>query len=140
MGSVFPDTNSTMRFLNDILNALAEFIRRNPLFTLLVLVLAVGAPALLKGIALFILYFMLTILLLGIALVFWLRWRVRRVQRDMEARMREGGFDTSFDSGAHTPGREGDIRIRRTAETPEKRVSSDVGDYVEFEETRDGKK
>ena len=44
-----------MRFLTEIVDALAGFVQRNPLTVLLIVVLAVGAPALLKGIALFIL-------------------------------------------------------------------------------------
>ena len=45
-----------MGFLTAIIDALAEFVRRNPIFTLIVVVLALTAPALLKGIALFVLY------------------------------------------------------------------------------------
>ena len=50
-----------MKLLTDILDALAAFVRRNPLFTVLVLALAIGAPALLRGIAVFILYFFMGI-------------------------------------------------------------------------------
>ena len=42
--------------------------------------------------------------------------------------------------GARTEGssrqQEGEVKVYRTSETPEKRVSEDVGDYVEFEETK----
>ena len=34
-------------------------------------------------------------------------------------------------------GREGEVRVHRTAGTPEKRVSKDVGDYVDFEEEKE---
>ena len=34
-------------------------------------------------------------------------------------------------------GREGEVKVYKTSETPEKRVSRDVGDYVEFEETKE---
>ena len=34
-------------------------------------------------------------------------------------------------------GREGEVRVHKTAGTPEKRVSKDVGDYVDFEEEKE---
>lgn len=64
-----------MKLLTDILDALAAFVRRNPLFTVLVLALAIGAPALLRGIAVFILYFFMGIILLGVVLALVVRWR-----------------------------------------------------------------
>ena len=35
--------------------------------------------------------------------------------------------------------REGEVKVRKTSGAPEKRVSKDVGDYVEFEETKEPK-
>ncbi len=72
-----------MKLLTDILDALAAFVRRNPLFTVLVLALAIGAPALLRGIAVFILYFFMGIILLGVVLALVVRWRLARVRREM---------------------------------------------------------
>lgn len=45
-----------MNFLTAIIDGLVRFVQRNPLTTLVILILAVGAPALLRGIALFFLY------------------------------------------------------------------------------------
>ena len=44
-----------MNFILAIIDSLAGFVQRNPLTMLLIVILALGAPALLKGIALFIL-------------------------------------------------------------------------------------
>lgn len=132
-----------MRFITAILDALVGFVQRNPLTVLAIVVLALAAPALLKGIAIFILYFVLGLVLLGVAAVLLFRWRIRKVQRQMEERFGEGGFDAGgFGSpfaGRSSRGetREGDVKVRKTAETPEKRVSQNVGDYVEFEETKE---
>jgi len=132
-----------MKFLTALLDALAGFVQRNPLTVLLLLLLAIGAPALFRGIAIFILYSIVGFLLLGLGLLFWFRWRLRRVQREMEERFGGGDFGAagsgpSFsDRRASASGREGDVTIRKTAAAPEKRVSSDVGDYVEFEETEE---
>jgi len=135
-----------MRFLTEIVDALVGFVQRNPLTVLVILLLALGAPALLKGIALFVLYFLLGIVLLGIVLMLLFRWRLRRVQRQMEERFgrdfggdAQGGFGSPSGGGARARAerQEGEVKVYRTAETPEKRVSSDVGDYVDFEETKE---
>lgn len=132
-----------MGFLTAIIDALAEFVRRNPIFTLIVVVLALTAPALLKGIALFVLYLVLGFLVLIFALSLLFRWRIRRVQRQMEEQFGAGGFGgAGFGGtrGARTESRreqEGEVKVYRTSETPEKRVSESVGDYVEFEETKE---
>lgn len=132
-----------MGFLTAIIDALAEFVRRNPIFTLIVVVLALTAPALLKGIALFVLYLVLGFLVLVFLVSLLFRWRIRRVQRQMEEQFGAGGFGgAGYGSGhgARTEGssrqQEGEVKVYRTSETPEKRVSEDVGDYVEFEETK----
>ena len=52
--------------------------------------------------------------------------------------MRAAGFGGT--RGARTESRreqEGEVKVYRTSETPEKRVSESVGDYVEFEETKE---
>lgn len=132
-----------MGFLTAIIDALAEFVRRNPIFTLIIVVLALTAPALLKGIALFVLYLVLGFLVLIFALSLLFRWRIRRVQRQMEEQFGAGGFGgAGFGGarGARTESRreqEGEVKVYRTSETPEKRVSESVGDYVEFEETKE---
>ena len=54
-----------MNLFMAIINAVTGFIRRNPLTCLVILILAVAAPAVLKGIAVFILYFLLGLLLLA---------------------------------------------------------------------------
>lgn len=140
-----------MRFLSAFLDALAGFVQRNPLTVLLVLVLALGAPALLKGIAVFILYVFMGLLLLVLLGVVLFRWRIRKMQRQMEEQFGQGfgrqqqGYGSPFGSSfgrqrAARQEREGEVRVHKTSETPEKRVSSDVGDYVDFEETKDPKK
>ena len=116
-----------MRFLTEIVDALAGFVQRNPLTVLLVVVLAVGAPALLKGIALFILYFFMGLLLLVVAGLLFFRPE------------RPGGFRQGFGGGAPRTPREGEVKVRRTSGAPEKRVAEDVGDYVDFEETKENR-
>lgn len=128
-----------MNLFMAIIDAVTGFIRRNPLTCLVILILAVAAPAVLKGIAVFILYFLLGLLLLAALLAFMFRWRIYKVRRQMEEQFGpQGGFGGDPFAGrrARTP-REGEVRVRKTQDMPEKRISEDVGDYVEFEETKE---
>lgn len=88
-----------MKYLMAVIDALVGFVQRNPLTVLVILILALGAPALLKGIALFILYFIMGFVLLLVAGVLLFRWRIYRMRKEMEERFGEGfgsaagGFD-----------------------------------------------
>ena len=144
MVDVGTQTESGMKFLLAIIDSLAGFVQRNPLTVLVVLLLAIGAPALLKGIALFVLYFFMGLILLVVIGLLLFRWQIRKAQRQMEeqfggqGRTRRGfrpGFGSSYTERAQ--GREGEVKVHRTSETPEKRVSKDVGDYVDFEEEKE---
>ena len=73
-----------MNFLTAIINALVGFVQRNPLTVLVILILAIAAPALLKGVALFFLYVVMSILILAVALILVFRWRMNKVRRQME--------------------------------------------------------
>lgn len=128
--------NVVMGVFSRIIYGFTEFVRRNPLLCLLLLVLAVGAPSVLIGVANFILFFMMTILFLIVVAVLLFRYRINRLRREME---RQGGFAQdgaqrrtyAWRSGHR---REGDVKVYKTSETPEKRVNDSVGEYVEFEE------
>ncbi len=126
-----------MGILTAILDALVQFIRRNPLTCLILVILALTAPALLKGIALFILYFLLGMLVLGVVLTLLFRWRIRKLREGMEEQFGRNGEEAFGRRAGERSQRTGTVRIRRTSDAPEKRVASDVGDYVEFEETHD---
>lgn len=126
-----------MNWINALLDGIVTFIKRNPLFCLMVVMLALMAPSVLKGLAAFALYFLIGILLFGVVLVLLLRWRLKSAQRSMEEQFRQAGRTPGTPPGGsqNTP-QEGEVKVYRTAETPEKRIKEDVGDYVEFEETK----
>lgn len=120
-----------------MIDALVNFVKRNPLFCVLVITLALTAPSLLKGLAAFVLYAFLGIFIFGLVLVLIMRRRVSRVHQRMEEQFRQaaqGGHRSN--PGAQRPANEGEVKVYRTSETPEKRIADDVGDYVEFEETK----
>ena len=135
-----------MNFILAIIDSLVGFVQRNPLTTLLIVILALGAPALLKGIALFILYFLMGLVILVVVLMLAFRWRIYKVRKQMEQQFSEGfgqqsgpkgfgGFGSPFAEQPRKE-REGEVKVHKTPGTPEKRVSKDVGDYVDFEEEK----
>lgn len=135
-----------MRFLLALIDSLVAFVQRRPLTVLCIILLALAAPALLRGIALFMLWFFFGLLLLAVAGLLLFRWRIRSVRKEMEQRFGEGFGNPHTHFGSEPPhahfgqtrtqSREGEVKVHRTAGTPDKRVSSDVGDYVDFEETK----
>ena len=127
-----------MGFFARILYGITEFVRRNPVTCLVILILAVAAPSVVVGIANFIFYLMLTILLLGVVFVLLFRYRIDKLRREME---QQGGFTQE---GAHrrtythySRRREGDVKVYKTSDAPEKRINDSVGEYVEFEEVEE---
>ena len=136
-----------MNFILAIIDSLVRFVQRNPLTMLVIVILALGAPALLKGIALVILYFFMGLILLIVVLMLAFRWRIYKVRKQMEEQFGEGfgqrsgpegfsGFGSPF-AEQQRKQREGEVKVHKTPGTPEKRVSKDVGDYVDFEEEKE---
>lgn len=113
-------------------SSLLGSIRRNPLTFLLVVVMICAAPWLFGALALAF------VVLLLISLLSWfsLIWRVRDAQRTMEREMEEQQRSQQqqhwYDFGRR-PKREGDITVTET-EVTQKRVSDNVGEYVDFKE------
>lgn len=136
-----------MNFLIGLIQGAVDLIRRNPLTFLVILLLAVAAPSVLVGVAGFILYLLLALFVLGLILVLALRWRLARLRREMEREGADSARRTrtytytwrSGGSGRRTTAsteEAGDVRIYKTDRTPEKRVSQEVGEYVDFEEVK----
>ena len=118
-----------MNLLLWIVDAMVGFVRRNPIFCLVVLILALGAPSLLAGIASLILYVVLGLIVLMFVLSLVLRWRIGKLTDNFRQQQQNG-------SGYSSQRREGDVSIRIDSEQTEKRINDDVGDYVDFEEEK----
>mgnify|MGYP000805343119 CR=1 FL=1 len=118
-----------MNFLTAIIDGLVRFVQRNPLTVLVILILAIAAPALLKGVALFFLYVVMSILILAVALILVFRWRMNKVRRQMEEQFGEGfgqqsgpkgfgGFGSPFAEQPRKE-REGEVKVHKTPGMPE---------------------
>ena len=123
-----------------MIDSIINYIQRNPLTTIIIVMLIVFAPsafgALLVGVA--------VVLLLLLAIPIYMLYRVRRMSRKMEDQAREQSQQRGFYGRTNTQsdyGRsaEGEVRVHTTSEHPQKRVNENVGDYVDFEEVKEKK-
>ena len=160
-----------INYLRIIFYGLLAFIERNPIFCLILLLLALFAPFVFKIVG-WIILGIIALLLVGIGVSIW---RMRKMQREMSERF--GGMGGSgFGSGAAGNGFGGfsytnmgggmslEELVRQmqaqadaaqrakqsgsssagatvdpttASQASRKRVSDDVGDYVDFEEVKD---
>ena len=125
---------ATMNFLTAIIDSLVAFVRRNPLTVLVIL----------RGLATVILYLVLGFVLFIVVVLLMMRWRLYKVQQQVRRQFEEQQRRTESGSSHFGPfGRrtqspsEGEVKIRHTGSKSEKRIADDVGDYVEFEETKE---
>lgn len=129
-----------------------NWIKDNPIFFLLIF-LAIAAPSLFMGAMRALFYVILGVILLLLILGVVFKFKIRRLQKDMEEQMGAGkganswgGFYNSQQQRAGQQGRtnrstseEGEVKIFKQQGAGEKRVAKDVGDYVDFEEVKENK-
>ncbi len=129
-----------------------DMIKSNPILWVIIF-LAVVAPSFLLGAVTVVVYIVLGIFLLLFLLSFYFRYKVAKMRKNMEDQMNGGGQTNQtnqnpfgfgqnpFGSGAganksQKARDEGDVKVYKTSEVNEKRVSKDVGDYIDFEEIK----
>lgn len=126
-----------MNILSAILDAMISFIRNNPLTVVIIVMLAVFVPSLFGAVLIGLLVVLLLIVAWPVAMLLRLRREARRMERNDSARDfgREYRTRREYTSGSrrNSDPDEGEVKIYATS-VREKRVRSDVGDYVEFEE------
>ena len=124
-----------MNFLSAIIDSFLGFISRNPLTTIIIVMLLVFAPsffgALLIGVV------VLVLILLAIPL--FMLFRLRRASRNFQEQARHESQQSYSQQSYSQPKSEGDVKVHATTQQPQKRVNDNVGDYVEFEEVKEQK-
>lgn len=115
--------------MKNFFGTIIDLIVRNPLTTLFFVVLMVAAPGIFGVFALII----VGLLLFGVLSWALLVWRLRRVQREVQDRMRSAHAQQQRGGASRPPRDEGDVRVVAT-ELKEKRVSESVGEYVDFKD------
>jgi ABC-type bacteriocin/lantibiotic exporter with double-glycine peptidase domain len=129
-----------MNFLSAIIDSFLGFVSRNPLTTIIIVMLLVFAPSVFG--VLFI--GVIVLLLLTLAIPAFLLFRLRRASRNFQEQARHES-QQSYSQREYTqqgysqPKSEGDVKVHATTQQPQKRVNDNVGDYVEFEEVKEQK-
>lgn len=129
-----------MNFLFAIIDSIVEWIKRNPLTCILLVMIAVFAPGLFGAIFIGIGIVVLLLLAIPIIGIFKLRRMSRKIED--EARQQQGfggqGFGGQGFGGQNRTrtNNEGEVKVYTTEEATEKRVNDKVGEYVDFEEVK----
>lgn len=126
-----------MNLLTRIIESVVNFVKQMPLFAFVLVAIAIAAPWMLG----YMLYALLALVLLAVLAFSILAWRLRRVQREMQEQFRKAGEQAghqryNYRSSRRKASNEGDVSIHATTAMPEKKVSDDVGEYVDFKEEK----
>ncbi|MBQ5353283.1 MAG: hypothetical protein IIU64_02535 [Alistipes sp.] len=114
-----------MRFFD----ILIDTIRRNPLTTVLFVMLLIAAPGILGIFALFLCIPLLFVVIGALVI----RYRIRKVQQSMDEQLKNHGRKRSGTSYSS----KGDGKVTVHIPHQEQKVSDDVGEYVSFKEVDD---
>ena len=126
-----------MNIFSAIIDSIVGFVNRNPLTTIVLVMLMVFAPSVFGAIFIGIMVLLLVLLAVPMFLLF----RLRRASQQMENEARRSS-QRSYSEQFYTRQQaksEGDVKVHPTTQQPPKRVNDNVGDYVEFEEVKDKK-
>lgn len=114
--------------MSSFFSMLYEIIRRNPLTTLLLVMLAVAAPGVFGVFALMLVVPLLIIAVGALAIM----WRMRKVKQQMEEQLRDHHRRTTGSTYTTDTTSEGKVTVHIPPQ--EKRVNDGVGEYVDFRE------
>ena len=115
-----------------MIDFIIRFIKENPLTIVLLVMLIAFAPSLAGAMLIGLLVVVGLLLLIPV----FMYLRLRRISRRME---QESQYSRSNTQREAQKQREGEVKVYTTTDRPQKRVSDDVGDYVDFEEVKEKK-
>lgn len=126
-----------MNIFSAIIDAMLSFIRNNPLTVVIIVMLAVFVPSLFGAMLIGLLIVLLLLVAWPVFMLLRLRREARRMEKEASGRDFSGGYYTRREYRRTTPrdSDEGEVTVYTTS-VREKRVKSDVGDYVDFEEVK----
>ena len=139
-----------MNFLSAIIDSFLGFISRNPLTTIIIVMLLVFAPSFFGALLIGVVVLVLILLAIPLFMLFRLRRASRKIEDEarrasQQGYSRQGYSQQSYSQqgysqqGYSQPNNEGDVKVHATTQQPQKRVNDNVGDYVEFEEVKEQK-
>ena len=129
-----------MNFLSAIIDSFLGFISRNPLTTIIIVMLLVFAPSFFGALLIGVVVLALILLAIPLFMLFRLRRASRNFQEQARHESQQSYSQREYNQqGYSQPKSEGDVKVHATTQQPQKRVNDNVGDYVEFEEVKEQK-
>ena len=129
-----------MNFLSAIIDSFLGFVSRNPLTTIIFVMLLVFAPSFFGALLIGVVVLALILLAIPLFMLFRLRRASRNFQEQARHESQQSYSQREYNQqGYSQPKSEGDVKVHATTQQPQKRVNDNVGDYVEFEEEKEQK-
>lgn len=129
-----------MNFLSAIIDSFLGFVSRNPLTTIIIVMLLVFAPSFFGALLIGVVVLVLILLAIPLFMLFRLRRASRNFQGQARHKSQQSYSQREYNQqGYSQPKSEGDVKVHATTQQPQKRVNDNVGDYVEFEEVKEQK-
>jgi uncharacterized protein (DUF58 family) len=129
-----------MNFLSAIIDSFLGFVSRNPLTTIIIVMLLVFAPSFFGALLIGVVVLALILLAIPLFMLFRLRRASRNFQEQARHESQQSYSQRKYNQqGYSQPKSEGDVKVHATTQQPQKRVNDNVGDYVEFEEVKEQK-
>lgn len=129
-----------MNFLSAIIDSFLGFVSRNPLTTIIIVMLLVFAPSFFGALLIGVVVLVLILLAIPLFMLFRLRRASRNFQEQARHESQQSYSQREYNQqGYSQPKSEGDVKVHATTQQPQKRVNDNVGDYVEFEEVKEQK-
>lgn len=123
-----------MEFINRLVDSFVAFVRRNPILCLFILLMALASPSMVAGVFKVILYIVMFFILMMLLGGLYLSYRLNRLRKDAEEQQMRNASGSYRNYGHKTQQpREGEVSVHQT-EPQEKKINSNVGDYVDFED------
>ncbi len=123
-----------MEFINRLVDSFVAFVRRNPILCLFILLMALASPSMVAGVFKVILYIVMFFILMMLLGGLYLNYRIKRLRKDAEEQQMRNASGSYRNYGHKTQQpREGEVSVHQT-EPQEKKINSNVGDYVDFED------
>ena len=129
-----------MNIFSAIIESILSFIRNNPLTVLFFVMLAVFAPSLFGSLLIGLLIFGIIIMAVPLFMFFKLYRMSRKVEQQAKSQQQQRTHyytrqEYSSAQQQHTKD-DGEVKVYTTSSQQQKRVSEDVGDYIDFKEVK----
>lgn len=129
-----------MNFLSAIIDSFLGFVSRNPLTTIIIVMLLVFAPSFFGALLIGVVVLALILLAIPLFMLFRLRRASRNFQEQTRHESQQSYSQREYTQQGYSQSKsEGDVKVHATTQQPQKRVNDNVGDYVEFEEVKEQK-